>query len=175
MRGVSCFVDGLAQGRMRVDGRDDFLVRRFERNGEAKFGDHLRRICANDVRAEDFAVRFADEEFNKSFAFADRQGLATGEERELANLILEPLFFRSTLGQTDAGDLRLAVGAAGKDGHLLWLGHSEHPLDRLNRLEARHMRQPRRPDDISGSIDPLDVRLVIVVDLYPAFLICVQL
>ena len=45
MRGVSCFVDGLAQGRVRVNGRDDFIVHlRLERNGETNFGDHLRRI-----------------------------------------------------------------------------------------------------------------------------------
>ena len=72
------FMHRFAQGRMRVDRRFDFLVGGFERDGEAEFGDHLRRFRADDVRAEDFAVRLADDEFHKAVGLADRAGFAAG-------------------------------------------------------------------------------------------------
>jgi hypothetical protein len=42
---------GFAQGRMRMNGRFDFFVRRFERDGQAEFTDHFRRFGADNVRA----------------------------------------------------------------------------------------------------------------------------
>ena len=71
---------------------------------------------ADDVRAEDLAVRLAEDDLHEAFGLADGAGLAAGHERELADLELEALFLRRALGEADAGDLRLAVGAAGEDG-----------------------------------------------------------
>ena len=53
------FVDGFTQGGMGMDAGFDLLVSRFEREGQAKFGNHLSRFGADDVRAEQFAVLFA--------------------------------------------------------------------------------------------------------------------
>ena len=70
------FMHGFAQGRMRVDRRFDFLVRRFQRDGQAEFADHFRGFGADDVRAENFAVRFAEKDFHKAVNLADGAGLA---------------------------------------------------------------------------------------------------
>ena len=101
--------------------------------------------------------------------------LAAGHERELADLVLEALFLRRAFGETDAGDLRLAIGAARENGDLLGLRHAEHALDGLNSFVAGHVGKPRRPDDIAGSIDPFDVRLVVVIRRQPAFRIGFEL
>ena len=42
VRGFGRFVDGFAQGRVRVDRGFDFVLGRFERHGEAEFGDQSR-------------------------------------------------------------------------------------------------------------------------------------
>ena len=57
---VDRFVDGLAQRRVGVDSRDKFVVGRLECDGETELCDHFCRIRANDVCAQDFAVRFSD-------------------------------------------------------------------------------------------------------------------
>jgi hypothetical protein len=49
-----------------------------------EFRDHFRRLGADDVRAEDFAVRFADDELHKAFALANRTRFAEGHERKLS-------------------------------------------------------------------------------------------
>ena len=56
-----------------MDGGDKFVVGCLESDGEAQFRDHLGRIRADDVRAQDLAVRLADEQLDESFAFADGQ------------------------------------------------------------------------------------------------------
>jgi hypothetical protein len=71
------------------------------------------------------------------------------------------------LGEADAGDLGLAVGAARDDGvvHrdglvlLLALGERD-ALDAEDRLLAGDVREPGRADDIADRVDPADARLV---------------
>src|SRR3990167_8404763 len=43
--------------RVRVDGGDDLVPRGFEGEGDAKFGDDLRRFVAQNVRADQLGMR----------------------------------------------------------------------------------------------------------------------
>src|SRR6185295_6510307 len=116
--------------------------------------DHLGRLGADDVRAEDFAVRLADDELHKAFALADCARLAARHERELADLEFLPRLLRRALGETNARDLRLAIRASGESRDFLRPElRIEHPLHRLHGLEARDMREPRRPDNVACSKD----------------------
>ena len=65
----------------------------FERDGEAEFGDHFGGFVADDVRAEDFAVRLADDQFHKALALADRRALPLARKGNLPTLNLRPFSF----------------------------------------------------------------------------------
>ena len=114
------FVDGFAERGMRVDRGDEFFVGGFHLDGESELGDHFGGVGAKNVRAEDFAVGFAEEDFDKAFAFADGKRFAAGHEGEFSDFELEAFFFGGALGQADAGHLWFAVGAAGEDVHFAW-------------------------------------------------------
>ena len=111
-------VHGLAERRVGVDGRNQFVVGGFHFDGQSKFGDHFGGVGAEDVRTEDLAVRFAEEDLDETFALANGKGFAAGQEGEFSDFVFEAFFLRGTFGQTDAGHLRLAVGAAGEDANL---------------------------------------------------------
>ena len=135
---------GFAQGRMRVNRRFDFFVRRFERDGQAEFADHFRGFGADDVRAQNFAVRFAEKDFHKAVNLADGAGLAARRKRKFADLEFQSLFLRRAFGEADAGDLRLAIGATRKHGDFFRRVIREHAFHRLNRFVAGDVREQRR-------------------------------
>ncbi len=51
------------------------------------------------------------DQLDEAFGLADCQGFAARLERELADLVFEPLLLRSALSEADAGDLWLAIRA----------------------------------------------------------------
>jgi hypothetical protein len=59
--------NGFAHGRVGVDGLDYFVAGGFQFAGHHDFGNHLRHVCANHVRAEQFAVFFVKNELHKTF------------------------------------------------------------------------------------------------------------
>ena len=106
------------------------------------------------------------DDLHKTFGFRGGHGLAGRGERELADLVGQALFLRGLLRQAGARHLGLAVGAAREILHALRLAETEHALHRIDRLVGGHMRQPRRPDDVTRGIDALHARLVIVAHLH---------
>ena len=97
-RAACGLVHRFAQSGMGVDAGFDVVVRRFKREGQPQFCNHLRRLRTNNVRAEQFAVRFAENEFNEAVYFTDSAGLATGAERKSPDPEFQTLFRRSPLG-----------------------------------------------------------------------------
>ena len=79
------FMDRFAQGRMRVDRRLDFLIGGFEGHRQAELRDHLRCLRPDDVRAENFAVRFADDQFHEPVCFADGTSFAAGAKGKFSD------------------------------------------------------------------------------------------
>ena len=82
-RFVYCF----AQCGVRVNRRFDLLKGSLEVDGQAKFGDQFGRFRADDMSAEDFAVWFANDQFDETFRFADSQGFSVGRKGKLADFI----------------------------------------------------------------------------------------
>jgi len=169
------FVDGFTQSWVRVDGGNEFLVGGLHFDGESEFGDHFRGVGADDVGAEDFAVGFAEDDFHKAFAFADSERFAAGHEGEFADFVFQPLFLRGAFGHSDAGDLRLAVGATREDGDFARGFAGEYAFDRLDGFEAGHVGEPRGPDDITRGVDAAQGGFVAIVGLDPAFRIEIHL
>ena len=93
------------------------------------------------------------------------KALPLAREGELANPILSPFSFAARSVKPTLATCGWQYVQPGKTVTFFRLATHEHAVHSLNRLVARDMRQPRRSDNISGSIDPLDVRLVFVVDL----------
>ena len=91
------FVHRFAQSRMRVNRRFDFFVSRFQRHRQTKLGNHLGRFRPDDMRAENFAVRFADDQLNKTIGLADGARFATRAERKLSDLEFQTGLFRGAL------------------------------------------------------------------------------
>ena len=141
---------------------------RFHLDGQAELGDHFGGVGTEDVGTEDFSVRFAENDFDEAFAFAHGEGFAAGHERKFADFVFEAFFFRRPFGQPDAGHLRFAVGAAREDIHFAWGFAGEHTFYGLDGLEAGHVGEPRRPDDIAGGEDATHRSFVAVVGLDPA-------
>ena len=91
------FVYRLAQGRMRVNRRFDLFVRRLERDRKPELGNHLGRFWTDNVRAENFPVRLADDEFDEPLDLANRPGFPARAEGELADAERLPRFLGSAL------------------------------------------------------------------------------
>ena len=168
LRDFRRFLDHLGQSRMGVDGGFDFVPGGFEVHGEADLGDHFGAFGADHVRANDLTVRFAVDDFDEAFRLTCRQGFAAGLVGEFADLVFEALLLRGALGETNAGNLRMAVGAAWEDADLLGLVLGKHAFDSLDGLVAGDVGEPRWPDDVAGAVDAFDVGFVAVVGVEPA-------
>ena len=161
---LGCLEDSLAECRVCVDRGGDVVVRRLECDGEAHLGDHFGGVSSDDVGSDDFAMRLIEEELHEAIGLADRLGLAASLEGEFSDLDLESLFLGGALGESDARNLGLAIGATG-EGTLAGGGAlSKHSLNSLNGLPTRNVCQPWGSDDISRCVDPGDAGLVAVVD-----------
>ena len=111
------------------------------------------------MRAQKLARRGVEHRLDHPLGLAQRNRLAVADEGEAADPHLVPRGLRLLLGQPDARDLWLAIGAArdrlrpdrmgmpARD----QLGH-HHPL------VARLVRQPGRPRDIADGIKPRHTR-----------------
>ena len=164
--GFHGFAHSFAESGVGVDGGFDVFPSGFESDGESEFGDHFGGIGADDMGAENFAVRFTDEDFDEAFAFADGAGFSASHEGEFSDFKFPSFFFGGPFGQADAGDLRMAVGATweNRDFFRFEVG-DEHAFDRLKRFIASDMGEPWWPDDITGGKDSWDSGLVAIVGL----------
>src|SRR5262249_34585315 len=91
---------------------------------------------------------------DEPLVLAERDRLAVADEREAADFDIAALLLGRGLGQADAGDLRLAVGAAGY--HALVQRVRVEALDGLDAtdtLVARLVRQHRRAAHVADCID----------------------
>ena len=65
---------------MRVHRRGQALHRGFRGLGGARFGDHFRRLVADDVRAEQFAVLLVEDELDQALVLTGRDRFAVRAE-----------------------------------------------------------------------------------------------
>ena len=160
-RNAGGFVNGFAQRGVGVDGGVDVVLGQLGGDGEAHLGDQFGGLVTDDVRSDDFAVRLPVDQFHKAIGFTDCGGLAAGHEGEDPDLVFQAFFLGGAFCQADTGDLRMAVGAAGEGGDFFRLLAFVETFDALDRLVAGDVGEPRRPDDVAGSINVLEAGLII--------------
>ena len=97
---------------MREDARHQFGFGPLERPRNAVTLYELGDFRTDHVRAQELAGLCIEHGLHKPFRLTERNRLAVADERELADLDLAPGFFGLGLGQSDACDLRPAIGAA---------------------------------------------------------------
>ena len=95
---------------------------------------------------------------------SDGQGAAAGDERELADPDLVAGLAGGLLGQADAGDAGVGVGAAG-DVRVVDrpVGVAAEPLDAADRLVVGDVRQPGGADHVADGVDARHARRVAVL------------
>ena len=111
MHTFGSFHNGFGNGRVGVHDAAEFVGGRFEGHRDAGFGEKLGRVRADDVDAEDLVVFFFGDDLDETVGLAEDPGLAGRRERKLADFDVISGLFRFGLGQADACDFRVAIGA----------------------------------------------------------------
>ncbi len=164
----SGFVDGLSQRWVGVNGGVNVVDGRFQREGEAHFGNQIGGIFADDVGTEDFAVFFAKEEFDEAFGLTAGLGFAEGLVRKFSNFVFHTFLLERAFGFSDGSDFRVAVGAAGELVDALdVMTLDEDSFDALHGFKACGVGEPGRSGDVTDGVDAVDGSLVAVVDFDP--------
>ena len=81
-----------------------------EREAEARLGDEVGRVRADDVDAERVVGVLVRDDLGEALVLATDDRLGDGLERDLADLVVRAGRLDLLLGQADRGDLRAAVG-----------------------------------------------------------------
>ena len=98
---------------MRVYGFQDFVMRRFKRPGDPRFRNQVRRFRANNMRPEQLVALRVKDHLHHALALPHSQRFAARREGKTAHANFVAGLARGVFGQSDTGDLRLAIGAAG--------------------------------------------------------------
>src|SRR5438105_9856902 len=144
-------VHRLRQSRVRKDRMDQLGLGRLQGFGDRVALDQLCHLGADHMRAQELTGFAVEDRLDHSLGLAERYRLAVSDEREMADLDLVAGIARSLFGQSDAGDLRPAIGAS-RDVADVERVHVVDPgdvLDANHPLLARLVGQPRRADDIA--------------------------
>ncbi len=133
-------------------------------HGDGVALDELGHFGADHVRAEKFAGLGVEHDFDHALIFAERDRLAVADERKAADAHFPARGFRLRLGEADAGDLRMRIGAARN----ALLDHRMRFLpgdcfDANDALVRRLVRQPRRAGDISDCVEPGDIGFAVAI------------
>ena len=127
--------------------------------------DQFRHLGADHVRAEQLAGLLVEDHLDETLVLAERDRLAVADEREAADADFAATFLGFRLGQSDGGDLRMAIGAAGNE--VLVGGVRMQALDGLDTDHALMLglvRQHRRAGDIADGVDAGDIGLAKTAD-----------
>src|SRR5919112_3762132 len=101
--------DGLGDGRVRVDDAPQLFGRGFEVERDDGLVNHLRRVRADDVDAQQLVVLRLADDLDEALLLAEDARLARRAEGELGRLHVVAQLLRLRLGQTHRRDLRVAV------------------------------------------------------------------
>src|SRR5690606_29063934 len=107
---------GFGTGWVGVTGAGHILAGGAEGHGHAVFADHLGRLRADDVDAEDLVSLRVGEHLGEAFGLVVDLGPAVGAERELAGLVGPAGFLELLFGLADPGDFGSGVDHARHQG-----------------------------------------------------------
>src|SRR5207253_10595474 len=102
-----------SQCGMRVNGMHQVLNGAFQCDGGHGFGNHFRNRTPDHVNAENFAVFGIGYDLHKTIAGVFDLRLADGGEGKLSGRDVVAGLLSPGFRETDAGDLRIAIGARG--------------------------------------------------------------
>src|SRR3972149_3012575 len=88
--------------------------RSLEEHRRAGLGDEVRHVRADEVDAEDLIAVAVGDDLGEALVVAADERLAVGDEGELAGLEGQAVALALLLAAPDRGDLRPAVGRAGR-------------------------------------------------------------
>ena len=151
---------------MRVDRQIDLLDSVLVFPRDRQLVDHLGRVGADDVRAENLTVFLVAQNLDESVGFAGAARAAIGRERKLPGDVIEFFLLALVFGQPNARDLGVTVGHA-RDVVI---------LDRMRLLAGQQLgddhtfttalvRQHGRTGDVANRVIAGGRRLQILVDL----------
>src|SRR5215217_5026893 len=145
---------------MGVDREVDFLDRVLVRAGDDELVNQLRRVRADDVRAEYLTILGATDDLHESFRLARGARAAVRRKGELADLVVELAVLALLLGETHRCDLRVAVRRARDVGvveQVRVLTGDDLRYD--DSLALTLVREHRRTGDVADRVEPLHARL----------------
>ena len=145
----------LAQGRVREDGVHEIGLDQFGGLADGVALDQLGDFRADHMRAQQFASLGIKHGFDKTFCLTQSDCLAIAQEWEVTDFYLKARLFGLGFGHADAGDLRVAIGAAGdvQRVHSVRVGTSNR-FSRDHTLMACLMRLPWRDGDVANRPQP---------------------
>ena len=88
----------------------DLTRRRVELECQRGLGDQIGRVGTDDVDPQRVARERVADDLREALVLAADERLGDRLERDLANLVRDPLLLALLLGKPDRGDLRPAVG-----------------------------------------------------------------
>src|SRR5690606_42004320 len=144
---------GFGTGWVGVTGAGHILAGGAEGHGLAVFADHLGRLRADDVDAEDLVSLRVGEHLGEAFGLVVDLGPAVGAERELAGLVGPAGFLELLFGLADPGDFGSGVDHARHQGvvHVTRLAGDD--LDAGDRVLFGLVGQHRPVDHVADRPD----------------------
>ena len=140
---------------MREDGVHQLFLGGLQSFGNAVTLDQLGHLGPDHMGAQHFPCGRIKDRLDQAFRFSKRNGFAIPGERKTPNFDLVPGLFRLRFCQTDRGDLRVAIGAAGDTALVhrvktFFTGDLAHDNDPLMR---RLMGEPGCPGHVANGPD----------------------
>ncbi len=144
-----------------MHGFDNVVRRRFRGFCQHQFRNQIRGFIAENVRAEQLAIFFLENQFHKTFGLANGDGFTQRPKGKTTNGNVEAFLLRLRLRQTNARHLRLAICAARNRiiTHRRWM-FARNRFDASDAFCGRHMCQQRRADHISDGVNARDIRAI---------------
>src|SRR5688572_24820544 len=100
---------------MREYGVHQLFLRRLEIHRNDVALDQLGHFGAHHVRTDERSGVLIEDHLDETLVLAERDRLAVADEREASDPDLELPLLGAGFGETDRGDLRRTIGAAGNE------------------------------------------------------------
>ena len=146
---------------MRMHRGNNVLDCGFKTLGDTNFMDQFTGILAKNMRAQNFSVRLACNQFHKAFSGANCNGFAVRLERIFSNRVRQSLGFRIALGHANACHLRIAIRCARNTCVIHAQSMVAHEsFNTRHGFFAGNVRQPWRTNHITNGVHARQVGLI---------------
>ena len=106
-------------GGMTMNGRDQFIHRGLQPDGQRTLGNEVCGPWPNDMHAQNFAVFRSGDELYQTLSAIEDQRLSVGTHGELTHLVCDALGLALLLRESHRGSLRLNIDAGGVGGFII--------------------------------------------------------